>query len=153
MAELAAAAGISRATLNRRFSSREALVKETLGAALRSVAVVIDGHQPLRASIEALCRIGPRLTVLLRHADILESDPDLSGQAQTLLGALEASVQAARDARQLRRDMPIHWQLRVIADLVWSGWSAVEAGEIGPEVCGALVWRSLMEGQQPAQET
>ncbi len=151
--ELAAASGISRATLNRRFSSRDAIVRDVLLFALDACAEILEQDNTLRKLVDALCVRAPELAVLLHLESAIDADPIARAKAEQLLSRLHARVQDARRSRRLRRDVPARWQGRILADLIWSGWAAIQAGEIGAKECGDLVWRSWIEGQQPTRES
>lgn len=150
--ELAVAVGLSRATLSRRFASRAELVRCVIIFALDVCEEILRRRGSLRALVDALCARGRELAVLLHLDGIVESDPSLKARTEELLALIHARIQEGRRGRLLRRDLPERWQVRILADLVWSGWAAVQAGEIGSKECSELVWRSWLEGQQRARE-
>lgn len=149
--ELAASTGTSRATLNRRFASRRGLVQSVAAFALESCEEVLERPGSLRTIVEEFCARGAELAVLLHLDDVIEPDPELNAKAESLLSLLHTRIQHERHSRSIRHDFPARWQTRVLADLVWTGWAAVQAGEIGAIESGELVWRSWLEGQQSTE--
>jgi TetR/AcrR family transcriptional repressor of mexCD-oprJ operon len=122
MDDLAAAAGVSRATLFRRFASREAIVIAASERAIGRFVAVIDDARPEEGSaMEALARVARGVASLAASHGLLA--------LQTLPEAVEAKLlEQVRDASER------------IAALVRRG---VSAGELRPEVPAAWVQMTL----------
>lgn len=154
MARIAEAAGVGRATLHRRFATRDDLVLE-LGtrafarweAALReSGAVAVadadadaDAH---RAALEDLVRRfvreGADYSFALTHPDV-ERHPALAEECARLI-ALDVRVLAsAQRAGVLRDDVPAEWIDHVLFGLLRSGLDAVRYEDVAPRAIPDLV--------------
>ena len=154
-ADLAAVLGVSRATLHRRFPSREALVQAALAQALDELAGTLgDATAPsaappgerLRRAVEALVPLGPEAHLLLSHEAQLDAAPDLRRRGEGLVSTLGELVDEARTAGDLDVTVPGAWQVRVLVDLVWSAWGAVRDGDVGHRAAGPLAWKTFLSG-------
>lgn len=110
MNEVAEAAGIARATLYRYFASRAALVEQLAqlavdAAAERLAASRVNEVPPpegLARAVRALLDVGDLFTVLARE----HVRPDPGAFEQGVRGPLGQLVARARDAAELRDDIP-----------------------------------------------
>ncbi|WP_018157428.1 TetR/AcrR family transcriptional regulator [Demetria terragena] len=123
MADIAEAAGISRATLNRHFASRDALIGELGRRALDRWEGSLDDSGD-RAAIKSgdPSVLREAITTLLRHyvadAEIfgftltetrLDHIPDLADRARALERREQALISAAQRAGVLRSDVTPQW--------------------------------------------
>ena len=130
--EVARAAGLSRATLYRSFSSREALLRAAALDALTSVETGLKGLPLQRgAPLETLERVAEVLVPLgakfrfLASQDWLEKDAAVASHLNTLEGALTSVLERARARKLLSATPPIEWQLRVFFALVYAAWECI----------------------------
>lgn len=146
MAQIAAAAGVGRATLHRHFATRDDLVLavgtrglERWEASLRAgdaLAVVgTDDADAHRAAIEDLVR---RSVVdaadhafALTHPGI-ERHPDLAGTVRRLIDLETAVLASAQRVGVLRDDQPAAWLDHVLCGLLRAGLDAERHGDVAP---------------------
>ncbi|NAZ87534.1 TetR/AcrR family transcriptional regulator [Kineococcus indalonis] len=117
MQELAAAAGVSRATLFRRFPSRAALVAELCGAAARAYVRAVDEAAPEEgAPVQALERVVQALGGLAPVVGLLGLQP-LEEHVEASL--LERSARTEEQLRRLVRRGQESGHFRVEVDPEW----------------------------------
>lgn len=151
--EIAAAAGISRATLHRQFPSREALIEaigllafERINAAF--VAARLDeGSVPeaLARLIEAVIPAVHQFAFLVGEGQIEENetlmDRDLELQVQ-----LEALLRRGQAEGAIRYDMPAPWLAYALSGLLLGAEEAERRGAIAPRDTSRLVLESFLAG-------
>jgi hypothetical protein len=102
--------------------------------------------------VRALVPCGEQVRLLLTHERALEQDPLLRAHGSRLLDTLASLIERGR-AGALPTDTPARWQVRVVADLVWSTWAAVAAGELArleaPEVAVDTILAALARRERP----
>jgi TetR/AcrR family transcriptional repressor of mexCD-oprJ operon len=151
--EVAAAAGISRATLHRLFPSRDALIEE-----LGLLAVIRINEAYAASRLEE----GPALQALQRLVDtlmpvvhqfaylagewqlqqserLMAADRDLQGQTERLL-------RRGQEEGSLRSDLPIAWMAHSLGGLLLAAEEAVRMGYIAPRETARLVLHSFLGG-------
>jgi AcrR family transcriptional regulator len=155
MADVAAAAGVSRATVYRHYPTREALI-----AAIQRHAVE-DSERALLAcrldegtATEALQRLCTAwLDVAERYAFAqLERvvDADTRLRRQQILGEpLRALIERGKAAGEFASDVPTAWALRSFGALLLAGARAVAEGSLDQADAPATVFRSLHGGLRP----
>jgi len=160
VADIAQAAGVSRATVHRHFESREALLVE-LGTRsldqweqrmdagdLEAVAASGDAAR-IRALLEALVRgyvedadgYGFALTdhVILANADLVARTERLAERESGLFVAAQA-------AGVLRTALPGRWFGHAVYGLLVAGREAVRLGDVAPRDLADLVLTTLFTG-------
>lgn len=160
MAAVAAAAGISRATLHRHFDSREALLIELGTRSLDQWEQRLDqvDVESLASAPEAV-RIRAALEVLvLGYVDdsdgfgfaltdqVILASAALEQRTQVLADREAALFAAAQSVGVLRTDLPARWFGHAIYGLLVSGREAVRVGDVARRDVGRLVLSSLLAG-------
>jgi AcrR family transcriptional regulator len=154
MVELAQAAKVSRATLHRRFPSRDALVGWLAeAAATAAVEAVRDAQldeggagEACRRLVAALVPLGGRFAFLLREGDWIESLPAVRAQVDQLVAAVGGLVERGRADGTFRLDLPASYQVRLVLAAVFTGWEAVRDGELGAKEAPAAASAALLGG-------
>ena len=154
MAEVAAAAGISRATLFRRFPSRAALVEELGRRAVRAYTSAVEAARPegggaaqaLRRLLGELARLAPGYGLLalqpldeLVEADLLE----LAAAADERVIRL---VHRGQEAGEFRVDVPAEWVLSSVTWLVVAAADGVRLGRLAPRDVERLLCATILDG-------
>jgi AcrR family transcriptional regulator len=142
MDELARAAGVSRATLFRRFPSRGSLVAELCGAAANAFLLAVDGARPEEGPpAQALERVVRALGLLAPVYGLLGLQPlDRHVEASLLEQAAETEerlrrlVRRGQEAGQFRVDVDPEW---VLAMLTWLLVAAADSVRLGRLTTGA----------------
>jgi TetR/AcrR family transcriptional regulator, mexCD-oprJ operon repressor len=139
MAELAEAAGISRATLHRRFPSREHLLTRIAEDAAAAAERAVTDARPGEGSAPQACirltanlvPLGSRFAFLLREGAWLDEQPAVAARAAALAEVIGEVIQRGRRAGEFRLDLPASFQTRMVQNAVFTTWEAVQAGELG----------------------
>jgi len=122
MNDVAAAAGVARATVYRYFPNRQALLEELAELALRQARErlsdarldEVEPHEALTRAVRALVDVGDALTVVARErtrADDFE---------QTLTRPLKSVFERGQATGELREDLPLPWLIEALLGLVVS---------------------------------
>lgn len=163
MADIAAAIGVSRATLHRHFASREALVLEiaersldSWAAAQRAIAmdeVVASGD---RDAVEAALR-----ALLARFVQDAEdfgftltdelsiAAPELAARMEELAERDVAFLAAAQERGVLRRDVPARWLGQLLLGHLVAARNALREGDVARRDLDALVTTTFLDGAGP----
>lgn len=127
MAEVARAAGLTRATLYRHFSSREALLEamraEALVRATEALAVSrLDEGTALDAlsrAVRALVDEGLRFRAVLAVG--ADQDPEFRAERMRVLAPVRDVVRRGQASGVIREDLPAEWVVAVMAALLATG--------------------------------
>ncbi len=153
MDEIADAVHLGRATLFRRFGSRDGLIRALM---LESYAIGREIMEPLltmRAPAEerlalavaGLVPAGLPFGFLLNEA-WREDDPELARADAAYRRAWEELLTAWRAEGGMGDGIPLAWAARCIDMLICSAWAGVDAGEVALNDAPALVLRAVHGG-------
>ncbi|MEM1413346.1 MAG: TetR/AcrR family transcriptional regulator [Myxococcota bacterium] len=156
MATIAAAIGVSRATLHRHYATRRELLVELTRRALdetdRLCAVRMAGARDTRHAlelmVEALVVIGERYPFLTYAMEVMTDEGVRAHYARQVAELAELVELAKRDG-VIREGVPTAWVARSLDALLYAGWEAVRAGEVPKEEVATLLVRTLLEGVAP----
>ncbi|MFC5201668.1 TetR/AcrR family transcriptional regulator [Streptomyces kaempferi] len=121
---IAAAAGVDRTTVHRRFATREALLDAVFQAKLDSAARVLDEARLTEAPVAvALHRYVEGIIPVSREWPVdtrrmMMADPKARGRREEQSRRLDDFLQRAADGGFLRTDIPEAWVRGVLDDLV-----------------------------------
>ncbi|MEU8224244.1 helix-turn-helix domain-containing protein [Kribbella sp. NPDC048915] len=153
MDEVARAAGISRATLNRQFAGRDALVRalEELGIAECERAAVtahvdegpvVDAVRRLVRELEPAAGL---LAFLYSENQLFEGDEQNEGWAR-LDARLVALFRRGQEAGELRIDLSPVWLTEALYGLLVSAAWAIAEGRVAPNDFTANITELLLAG-------
>jgi AcrR family transcriptional regulator len=160
LGEVAAAAGVGRTTLHKRYPTRDALLlavahdsvdrfADALAdsgiALLAPHATAADATGALRRLVEALVPLGARLEFLLRQPS-LDDDPALAARIERLDEPIEEFVHRAQHAGAVRRDAPVWWVVSTLYALTYSAWDGVARGRLAALDAPELAFHTLLAG-------
>ena len=151
MNDVAAAAGVARATLYRYFPSRQALLDELArvaadeaGARLASARVdELAAEEGVRRAVRALIESGDPFTVVARE----RVRPDPEQFEQRVLEPLRRLFERAQAAGEIREDIPKTWLTDALVGLVVSVLSSRPV--LGREDTIAVVSALFLDGARP----
>jgi len=150
MADVAAAAGVSRATLYRYYPHREALLDALAGQALADAAARLADAGLERASVEeaieriirAMVAVGDRYAVVVQEQ--IKLDP---AEADRLLGApMRAVFARGVETGQLRQDIPTDVLLKLFGGALHAAVKLAQRGELGLEEASAATAAVFLDG-------
>jgi AcrR family transcriptional regulator len=153
LADIAAHAGIGKATLHRYFASRDDLIRALAMRSLMLVEAAIivarldEGSftDAFRRLVEGLIPLADKFYFLLSEP-IANYDPQLA-EAEIKIGLpVERLVERGQQSGELRADLPQKWILHVLDYLLYATWHAVYKGEIAKNDAPALVMTTLLQG-------
>ncbi|MGH2850871.1 MAG: TetR/AcrR family transcriptional regulator [Solirubrobacteraceae bacterium] len=150
MADVASAAGVSRATLYRYFFDRDALVAAVASHALADAGarladagldrVPVD--EAVRRMVRALLAVGDRYGVLIR--DQVQAEPL---EAHRLIGApMDAVFTRGIDEGVLRQDIPAEVLVVYFGHALLAATKINEHGHLGLEETSALTASMFLDG-------
>lgn len=152
LAEVANAAGVTRATLHRYFPSRQALTAELAQRAIQEMEDAVEiacansttAGEALRDSLIALIPLGDRYGFLAHE----ELNHDAAIEAEFLRIQAETSewIEAAKLEGVFDHAVPTAWINRAYDYLLYSAWDSVRAEETTPSQAADLAWRTLTSG-------
>ena len=150
MADVAAAAGVSRATLYRYYPHREALLDALAGQALADAAARLADAGLERASVEeaieriirAMVAVGDRYAVVVQEH--IKLDP---AEADRLLGApMRAVFARGVESGLLRQDIPVDVLLKLFGGALHAAVKLAQRGELGLEEASAATAAVFLDG-------
>jgi AcrR family transcriptional regulator len=159
LGEVAAAAGVGRTTLHKRYPTRDALllavahdsvdrfadaVADSGIALLAPHATAAEATAALHRLVEALVPLGARLEFLLRQPSL--DDPALVARLEQLDAPIEECIRRAQRAGAVRREMPVWWVASTLYALVYSAWDGVARGRLAVRDAPDLAFGTLLAG-------
>ena len=153
LADVAAAAGVSRATLYRYYPNREALLKALAAHALTELASRLNDAGLERATVKeaierlarALVAVGDRYAVLAGE----QCSPD-EADAERLVGApMRAVFERGIASGHLRPDLTADVLLELFAGTIIAAIKLTQRHQLGPEEASAAAAAVFLDGARP----
>jgi len=151
--EIAAAAGISRATLHRVFGGRDEMLESVYGWLLDQVSAQFDkagiDDGPVLPAFDLLVDDSYTLAQsywLLIATPQLEKVPELNAGIETQDLRLEKLFARGQAEGLFRPDLPARWLAYSLGSQVMSAWYLVDEGHAGARDVPRLVRTAILEG-------
>jgi AcrR family transcriptional regulator len=153
LADVAAAAGLSRATLYRYYPNREALLKALAAHALAELASRLNDAGLERASVKeaierlarAIVAVGDRYAVLASE----ECQPD-EADAERLVGApMRAVLERGITSGLIRQDLPADVLLELFSGTLMAAIKLTQRHQLGAEEASAAAAAVFLDGARP----
>jgi len=152
LADVAAHAGVGRATLHRHFASRSDLLValthvalQELDEAVAEATVNASSHgEGLRLALEAIIPLADRQGFLALEP--VDQDPAVAKALERQRSETRAEIDAAKREGVFARDVPTLWIAEAYDALIYAGWAMVRSGEATPRQAAAFAWRTLTSG-------
>jgi AcrR family transcriptional regulator len=156
MSEIAAAAGVTRITVNRHFKTRENLVAAVFERVLvRAAEILRECRIDEGPAADALARIvqgwltaGPLLLPLQlveQGASGLAPEARAHHYERELGTPLLALMERGRASGEFA-DMPAEWMAQLLGSTCLAALEAIDAGTLAPDEAPSIVTRSLLDG-------
>jgi AcrR family transcriptional regulator len=145
MEQVAAASGVHRSTVYRRFPTRDELVAAILERALREVSAMVataaDG-EPDEAKLQRMCEqvmdLGGRYGFLLTYVRIAELGPDPVGITKLMRSYQRAGI--------VRADLPAAWLASAFTTIGAALLDRAELAGRGPSESAMLLMTTFLDG-------
>lgn len=156
LSEIAAKAGVGRATLHRHFPARDDLIRELALESLRQTDAAtaeipfetIAAAEGLRRVLEAVVPLGDRYRFLTQEPAAAQG-PEIAEAYGRQLAGLAELAEAAKAEGSLAPEVPTAWAVAAFDALVYAAWSAVDDGAVARRDAAALAFRTLTDGLKP----
>lgn len=155
MADVAAAAGLGRTTLTKRYPTRQAMLVavahdavDRLDKAFAEAQLDVPGDQVLDALhrlVTLVIPLGPRIEFLVRQPS-LDLDEELGARVTAIDEPIEELIRRGQQAGIFRADVPVWWVNLTFNGLVYSAWEAIVLGRLAPLDAPDLVMATLLGG-------
>lgn len=153
LSEIAARAGVGRATLYRYFPSRDVLVRELALEAIEAIDRVtarissqnLSSQDALLALLEGVVPLGDRFHFLDSEPSAY-NDPDVAAAYDRQMAELDEFVTILKQDGAIALDVPNAWVTAAIDALIWAAWSSVQMGDIARKDAALLAYRTLLKG-------
>lgn len=152
LADVAAHAGVGRATLHRHFTSRTDLMVALTHVALQELDAAVEAATAdatshgdgLRKALEAIIPLADRQGFLAQEP--VEQDPEIAEALQARKVQTLAEIDAAKAEGVFALDVPTVWIAEAYETLIYAAWAIVRSGEATPRQAADLAWRTLTHG-------
>lgn len=156
MDEIAEAVGVSRATLFRRFPSRERLVSELCDVAASKYVEAVESADPdqgdpesaMRRVLAGLAELAPSYGLLAFQPLRPEDEERLLAQVAQADERLQRLVQRGQAEGVFRPDLPAAWIITASAWLVVGAADGLRLGTLAPRDVSRLISETLMSGMR-----
>src|ERR1700692_2695263 len=145
MEQVAAASGVHRSTVYRRFPTRDELVQALLERALSEVSAIVapaaggaPDERKLRAMCRELTRVGERYAFLTAHYRIADLGPDPVGLGRVMRRYQRAGV--------LRDDLPAPWLASTFMAIGAALFEGAASGRPSPAAGAELLATTFLDG-------
>ncbi len=152
MSEIAAAAGIGRATLYRHFASREALVAELALRCYQEIDAALEPYQHLAGAaaiekiIDVVMPMANRYRFLINLWSVVEQDENVLRIEARTQQDMRLMFEAAKQAGHVARDLPTEWLVAFFDATLMAGWMLVESGEADAQAAASYAKRCFLTG-------
>jgi AcrR family transcriptional regulator len=153
LADVAAAAGVSRATLYRYYANREALLKALGAHALTELASRLDDAGLERATVEeaverlarAIVAVGDRYAVLASE----QCTPDEAEAERLVGGPMRAVFERGIASGVIRQDLTAQVLLELFAGALMAAIKLTQRHQLGAEEASAAAAAVFLDGARP----
>ncbi|MCP4817777.1 MAG: TetR/AcrR family transcriptional regulator [Shimia sp.] len=152
LADVAAEAGVGRATLHRHFSGRDALMSALAVQAMRDLDEVFEQAAAEAESYTEALRLGMAAMIpLASRAHFLEDwpaaeTPEMRAETERQKAEMISAIDQAKAEGGFSSDVPSGWIAASFDALLYAAWEMVKSQEATPKQAADLAWRTLTNG-------
>lgn len=154
MSEVAAHAGVGRATLYRHFPSRDDLMAAIRAQAAQEAVAAVDGCtldegssvECIESIVRAVIELGDRYRFLSNWRSDAHREP-----RERVSAALAAAVERGQRRGEITRSVPVGWAVLAIRSLMLAALDQLSEGETNEREAERLVTRLVAQGLSPAR--
>lgn len=151
LSEIAARAGVGRASLHRHFPLRSDLVAavvrqcmdETEAATAAATRDAGSARETLWRTLKAVIPLGDRYHFL---AGVVSNEAELRARHEAEMEWLARLIDDLKSEGVLAANVPRTWAAAHIDAQIWIAWTEVAAGRLAPAHAADLAFRTLLEG-------
>lgn len=159
LAEVAAHAGVGRATLHRHFAGRADLVAEMALVASQELNAAVDEAtrdcetytEGLRVAFRAMLPLAQRYMFLATEP--VDQDPRVAAAYAAETAELLNDVEQAKAEGTFDPSIPSIWIAQAYENLLYAAWTMIATQEATPNQAADLAWRTLTQGMKPQGST
>lgn len=154
LSEVAAHAGVGRATLYRHFDTREALVKALVVECLEVTEEVVkpvyeqnlNARETIEESLRVVVPLADKFHFLLSLWTIASDDEEINEIYNQQLGALYELLEAAKAEGAIKQHLSSGWLVSVIDSLLYSAWWMIGEQHMTQEQAADQIIETLFAG-------
>jgi len=149
--QVAAQAGVSRATVYHHFASRDALLDALTERSIREVRAALDATRPdedsATSALERMLRatwrvIGSYRGLMIVNPRRLER-AELRARMRTVLEPVRAVLDRGQRGGEFDPELPIEWLVGVLTDVIHAASRQVSTGTMEPDEAERLLLRTV----------
>jgi AcrR family transcriptional regulator len=148
--QVAARAGVSRATVYHHFASRDALLDALTEQSVGEVAAALEAAHPDEGSATAAMERMLRATwqVIGRYRGLVIVNPqrleraELRARLQPALAPVRAVLARGQGSGEFDPELPVEWLIGILTDIIHAASRQVTAGAMEPDAAERLLLRT-----------
>lgn len=150
--DIAARAGVGRATLHRHFKGREDLLRVLARQAIAEIdEVAIEAFKQSSSSLDALRRVMAVIIPLANRQwflayEAFDDEPEISLGYQRQLSGTEFLIASAKKEGDIQSSLSDAWLARVFDNLIFAAWEMLKEEKATPAQAEQFAWQSFCEG-------
>ncbi|SFL02541.1 TetR/AcrR family transcriptional regulator [Shimia haliotis] len=152
LTDVAAEAGVGRATLHRHFSGRDELLTAMAIQAMRELDDVFETAAAEAETYTEALRLGMAAMIpLANRAHFLEdwpsvNSPALAAETERQKHEMIHAIEQAKSEGGFAPDVPSAWIAQSFDALLFAAWEMVKSEDATPKQAADLAWRTLTTG-------
>ena len=152
LGDVAARAGVGRATLHRYFPGRNELLRALAKVASSEIDTAIEKatadatscEEELRLTLFAIVPLATRQWFIANAG--IDADPEVAALHKRNREIFCAEIETAKEAGLFDPHTPTVWIAEAYENLVFAAWALVQSGEATPKQAANLAWNTFATG-------